>query len=286
MVRMLVPRYRYVKVSSLIHGLDAASKGIWLLAVNVLAFLLPDPFWLGLLFLSAVLVGLLANLGWRRLFEAMKPLKSFVLFLLFGPLLIATPALLTYPSLQSVPLLVAEGLDYGLMLCVRFGCMMYSGLIFLMATKPKDFINSLMRIGLPYRYGFALISVFSLIPTFEAEANIIKYAQMSRGLDYSGCKCSFIRKTINYFNYTLKPLLISSLRRADMLAISMDSGCFGAYKSRTSLHENKMDGNDAFFILVVISLSLLATYGTLTGYIRPMFDFSTFVKSILRLLSY
>lgn len=162
--------------------------------------------------------------------------------------------------------------------------MMYSGLIFLMATKPKDFINSLMRLGLPYRYGFALISVFSLIPTFEVEANTIKYAQMARGLDYSGCKCSFIRKTINYFNYTLKPLLISSLRRADMLAISMDSGCFGAYKSRTFLHEMRWKKNDALFISIVITLSLLAVYSTITGYIRPLFDFSNFVKSILRLL--
>lgn len=286
MARMLAPRYRYVNIPSPIHGLDAASKGIWLLAINILAFLLPDPFWLGLLFLSAVVVGLLANLGWRRLFEALKPLKSLVLFLLFGPLFIAIPALLTYPSLQSIPLLVAEGLDYGLMLCARFGCMMYSGLIFLMATKPKDFINSLMRLGLPYRYGFALISVFSLIPTFEVEANTIKYAQMARGLDYSGRKYSFIRKTSNYFNYTLKPLLISALRRADMLAISMDSGCFGAYKSRTFLHEVRWNKNDALFISIVVSLSLLVVYSTLMGYIRPLFDFSTFVKSILRLFSY
>ena len=162
--------------------------------------------------------------------------------------------------------------------------MMYSGLIFLMATKPKDFINSLMRIGLPYRYGFALISVFSLIPTFDVEANTIKYAQMARGLDYTGRKYSFIRKATDYFDYTLKPMLISSLRRADMLAISMDSGCFGAYRSRTFLHEMRWKRIDALFTSLVVSLTLLTVYCTLMGYIRPLFDFSTFVKSILRLL--
>ena len=84
MARVFAPRYRYVNTSSPIHGLDAASKGIWLLAINILAFLLPDPFWLGLLFLSAVVVGLLANLGWRRLCVAFRSLKSLVLFLLLA----------------------------------------------------------------------------------------------------------------------------------------------------------------------------------------------------------
>ena len=261
------------------HSLSPVSKTVWLVCVSVLAFVLPDPLWLSLLFLSVLSVGLAARLGWGRLLDAMRPLRPLLLIMLFSPAFMLLPGLQELSPGSSPPMLLLEGIMYGLTLTLRFACMIYSALIFLMTTKMKDFVYSMARLGVPYRYAYMVITVFRLIPLFETEVNNVRHAQMARGLGLE--KTGVLRKYANYIKYTVKPMLISSLRRGMALAISMDSACFGIYKKRTYIHEVNNSRADFVFSAAISLLTVLIFYASFTGMLLPLFNFSETIKTLL-----
>jgi energy-coupling factor transporter transmembrane protein EcfT len=273
-------RYGYINVSSRIHDLNPLSKTLWLLCINLLSFLLLDLGWLALLFLSIFGIGLAGKLGWKRLIEAMKPLKFLILIFLIFPPIVTLQGFVAMPSENnSIPGLLVEGIAYGATIALRFGCIMYSAVIFLMTTKTKDFVYSMAKLGLPYRYAFMLMAIFQLIPSFELEANHIKYAQMARGLRLEGS--NFFKKYQNFVKYTIQPILISALRKGIELAISMDSACFGIYRNRTYLEEVKSSQFDLIFSLTIILFTTITFYLSITGNLPSILNFSEILKKLL-----
>ncbi len=143
----------------------------------------------------------------------------------------------------------------------------------------KDFVYSMTKLGMPYRYAYMIITVFRLIPLLEDEVNNIGQAQMARGLGFE--RTGVFRKYSNYIKYTVKPVLISSLRRGRALAISMDSACFGIYNKRTYVDEVNNSKADFAFSIVVSVLTVLILYATFTGVLTPLFSFSETIKALL-----
>ncbi|MBS7609972.1 energy-coupling factor transporter transmembrane protein EcfT [Candidatus Bathyarchaeota archaeon] len=273
-------RYSYVNVQSRVHDLNPLSKTLWLLCINLLSFVLPDPAWLAILFLTIFCIGFTARLGLKRLVDAMKPLKFPIFIFLIFPPIITLQGLVTMPSENTaVTPLILEGIAYGTIIALRFSCIIYSALIFLMTTKTKDFVYSITRLGIPYRYGFMLMTIFQLIPSFEAEMNNIKYAQMARGLILEGN--TFFKKYRNFFKYTIQPILISSLRKGIELATAMDSACFGIYKNRTYLEEVKYSNLDFILSFISIISTIIVFYLYITGNIPILLNFSETLRKLL-----
>lgn len=148
-----------------------------------------------------------------------------------------------------------------------------------MTTKTKDFVYSITRLGLPYRYGFMLMAIFQLIPSFEAEMNNIKYAQMARGLILEGN--TFLKKYKNFFKYTIQPILISALRKGIELSTAMDSACFGIYRNRTYLEGIKYSKLDSILSLISTLSTMLVFYLYITGNLPILFNFSETLRKLL-----
>lgn len=273
---MITPRYTYVNVHSKFHDLNPISKALWLLCVNVLAVLVSDITWLSLIFLLVFATGLVAKLGLRRLLGAMKPLRPLIIILFFSPTFMLLPGFRDL-SLDSSPvMLLVEGVAYGITLTLRFSCVIYAAFVFMMATKLKDFVYAMTKLGVPYRYGFMLIIIFRLIPSFEMEANNVTYAQMARGLRLE--KTGILRRYVNFIKYTVKPVLISSLRRGLVLATSMDSACFGAYEKRTYIDNVTESRTDIIFSSILLSTTVLIVYASFVGRLPILFDFSETIR--------
>jgi energy-coupling factor transport system permease protein len=120
-----------------------------------------------------------------------------------------------------------------------------------------------MRAGLPYRYGFALITALRLVPTFEQEGEIVYSAQLARGMRYD---VRSPRRFLTLARQFVLPLLISALGKVDALAVSMEGRCFGKYRRRTFLREVRatwLDGVALGALLlgaVVLAISTLAQW--------------------------
>ena len=275
---MITPKYTYVNVRSKFHDLNPISKALWLLCISILAMLVSDIVWLSLIFLSVFVTGLVAKLGLKRLLSAMRPLRPLIIILLFSPTFMLLPGLGDLTSSSSPIILLIEGIAFGITLALRFGCVIYATLVFMMTTRLKDFVYALTTLGVPYRYGFMLITIFRLIPSFEIEVNNIGYAQMARGLRLE--KTGILRRFIRFMKYMVKPMLISSLRRGLTLAISMDSACFGIYEKRTYLDDVAISRADLIFSLILLSVTVLIVYASLVGKLLILFDFSETIRRL------
>jgi energy-coupling factor transport system permease protein len=98
-----------------------------------------------------------------------------------------------------------------------------------------------MRAGLPYRYGFALITALRLVPTFEQEGQVVYNAQLARGVRYD---VRSPRRFLTLARQFVLPLLVSALGKVDALAVSMEGRCFGKYPTRTFLREVRATWRD------------------------------------------
>jgi len=275
---LITPRYTYVNVHSKFHDLNPISKAIWLLCMNVLAVFVSDIAWLSFIFLLVFATGLMAGLGLKRLLGAMKLLRPLIIILFFSPAFILLPELRSLSPGSSPAMLLIEAIAYGVTLVLRFSCIIYAVLVFMMTTKLKDFVYAITKLGVPYRYSFMLMIIFRLIPSFERDVNNVMYAQMARGLRLD--KTSILKRYTNFIKYTVKPVLISSLRKGLTLAISMDSACFGAYKKRTFLDEVTYSRTDLVFSSILLSITVLIVYASFTGRLPTLFNFSETIRRL------
>ena len=144
---------------------------------------------------------------------------------------------------------VAEGALIGLRLTI----MLTMGLVFLACTRIEDVAAGLQRLGLPFTAAFSLTLAFRLLPLFAASASTITQAQACRGLDLG--EGGLIKRTRRYLPL-LVPLVLSSLRSADRLAVALESRGLGMAPHRTSVIETPF--GPAEVILAGVSLILAA----------------------------
>jgi len=151
-----------------------------------------------------------------------------------------------------------EKLEFSLRMVFRFLGIVFSGILF-SKNDPNEFAYSLMKIGVPYRFGFTLVFTFRLVPLFDFESNMIRKAQRARGIELEG-----VRSVLNFVRYTFLPLLYSALERVDSFTQSMEGRCFGIYKKRTFYRETMFDKKD---YLVTIGMFLILAFSIYWRYL-------------------
>ena len=135
--------------------------------------------------------------------------------------------------------------------------MIWMSYLFVLTTEPNALAYGLMQAGLPYRYGFALITALRLVPVFEQEGQTVYQAQLARGIAYDrGGPRRFVTLARQFF----LPLLVSALGKVDALAVSMEGRCFGKYPRRTFLRQVRFTRRDALALgVLALSLATLVT---------------------------
>lgn len=149
-----------------------------------------------------------------------------------------------------------DRLNYASAMALRLNALIFAGLIFLSVTRIEEFTYGLNKLGLPFRVSFALTLAFRLVPSFILSAQTTVQAQKSRGLDLeSGNLIQRIKK----FTPLLIPILATSLRNTELLAIALECKGFGIKKIRTSYLDYKFGRND-FLTFAVMAVTGFAFF--------------------------
>ena len=151
------------------------------------------------------------------------------------------------------------GLAAGAYVGGRFLAVVLCSYLFVLTTDPSDLAYALMQAGLPYRFGFALVTALRLVAVFEEEGQTVYRAQLARGVQYD---VRSPRRLLVLARQFLLPLLISALGKVDGLAVSMEGRCFGKYPTRTFLKQVRFTRADAAFTAL-----LLAAAAATVGYL-------------------
>ena len=111
-------------------------------------------------------------------------------------------------------------------------------------------LTPLKKIHFPaHELAMMMTIALRFIPTLMEEADKIRKAQMARGADFeSGNVIARAKAMIPI----LIPLFVSAFRRADELAMAMESRCYHGGEGRTKLHQLKLGRGDLIAVLVTV----------------------------------
>lgn len=80
--------------------------------------------------------------------------------------------------------------------------------MFIVTTNPDEFASSLNKIGIPYRFSYAVSIALRYIPTIQEDFITISKAQQAKGIDVSKkigflkrIKCIIYATSINLFKH-------------------------------------------------------------------------------------
>jgi energy-coupling factor transport system permease protein len=179
----------------------------------------------------------------------------FLIQLLFtsGDIVIIHLIPLTSPVFPGALTVTTAGVSLGLSMTLRFLVIVLSSFWFISITDPNRLASSLMQVGLPYRYGFMLVTALRFLPQFEIESNTVRNAQLTRGIRLQK---HGIKNIYNHVKFTLRPLIFSALQKAETLARSMEGRGFGLYKTRTFVDKAELTKGDLMAISIILSTTI------------------------------
>ena len=250
----------YFSGKSLLHRLYPLTKLVWLILGTVLLLILTNS-WIILFLTCTCLIALLRIYPriWHVRGFRLVNLTGFVLFLLYL-LFNKTGDILLNPG-HSLMQITSGGLMTGLRFSGRFMTIVFLSYLFILTTEPSDLAYALMKLGLPYRYGFMLVTALRLGPILEDEGQTIYKAQLTRGVRYDQ---GGPKKVILLTTQFLTPLLISALQRADSLVFSMEGRGFDQYPERTFRSRTKPSQLDLIFNIlaaIIASACIIINFG-------------------------
>jgi len=256
MVRKLV----YRPGQTFLHRLYPLTKLAWLLLGSILVFIFTEGVILAIFALLCLLaVTILFPDIWRVRGTRLACLTGFFLFALYI-LFEKSGTTLFDPGLNFFRV-TDSGVDMGLRIAGRFLSIIILSYLFILSTNPSDLAYALMKLGLPYRYGFMLVTALRLAPILEDEGSTIYRAQLVRGIRYDR---GGLKRWVLLTTQFITPLLISALRRADKLVFSMEGRGFGQFPERTFRQRSAPTPLDLSFNLSMMALAgifLLINFG-------------------------
>ena len=148
-----------------------------------------------------------------------------------------------------------EALRYGLAMAIRLNLLLLTGIIFLSTTRIEEVTVGLQALGMSFRVGFALSFAFRMVPLlFDAGATVVQ-AQRARGMDFeSGGVIERVRR----YAPLMIPMILSTIRGADLTAMALESRGFGAGYRRTSYLEFRWGVGDAVTLIVLVGISIFS----------------------------
>lgn len=254
---------QYVPGNSFIHKLDARVKILFSLFFIIDLFLIKDFSGYIVIFIFTMLAIAISKIQLRYIYKGLKPI--FILMLitaLFNVFLTRGEELLWQFGFLKV---YKEGIVIAVFMILRLVFLIIGTSLLTLTTSPielTDAIEKLLspfkKIGLPaHELAMMMTIALRFIPTLIDETDKIMKAQKARGADFENG--SLIQRAKSLIPL-LVPLFISSFRRADELAMAMESRCYRGGEGRTRMKIPKITYRDYISVGVLVLLTAIIIY--------------------------
>lgn len=251
---------QFVPGHSLLHRLNPVTKIVVTLITTAAIFIAPG--WEGLALAAAYVLLILVLIG-RLAVNSLKGLKPLWILLLvtfiFQALAVPGDAVFAVGFIK----VSWQGLERAVFLTGRIMMVVLLTSALTLTTSPlaltrgiENILNPFKKWGLPvHELAMMMTIALRFIPTLLMEADTVIKAQRSRGSDLTGGSFSKRIKALVPF---IVPLIAGSLRRAEELAIAMESRCYRGDFKRTYMHKLIMQTRD-YLALVITAAFLIIT---------------------------
>ena len=243
-----------------IHKLDPRTKLVFVILYIVVLFLAK---WFVSYLLVAAFLGAVIWISKIHLSVIFKSLKPLLLIIILTAVLN-----LFYSSGEPIVKfwifkITKEGIFNAVFMALRIMLLVAGTFMLTYTTSPisltdglESLLSPLKKIKLPVHELAMMMSIaLRFIPTLIEETDKIMSAQKARGADFE--TGSLIQRAKALLP-VLVPLFVSAFRRADELAVAMESRCYHGGEGRTSMKQPKMLRRDwAALIIGVVFLAAM-----------------------------
>lgn len=249
---------QYFPGNSAIHRLDPRTKLIGMIAYIAIVFVIDALLLFALPAAFVLATALIAGLPLSYLVRSLKPIRLLLAFMFVINLFMIKTG---DPLLEWGFLRVTwGGVRQAVYITLRLALLLLGTSLMTLTTTPialtdgmEKLLAPLSKIGFPaHELSMMMTIALRFIPTLIEEADKIMKAQMARGADFESG--NLIRRAKSMVP-VLVPLFISAFRRADELAMAMESRCYHGGEGRTRMHVLKLRPADGF---AALALALMA----------------------------
>ena len=257
---------QYFPGDTIVHRLDPRTKLICVILFIVALFLAVN--WTGYIIVIAatVLFMILSRISPKRIFSGLKPMIFII---------ILTGALNMFYT-KGTPvaegwMITWEGIERAVQMILRITLLISGTFLLTYTTSPIAITDGLEMLLKPLKlirfpvHEMTLMMSMALrfIPTLIEETDKIMSAQRARGADF---ETGSLIKRAKALLPILVPLFVSSFRRADELAVAMESRCYHGGEGRTRMKQLRFETRDyvtlllfVMFLAVMIVLKKIAS---------------------------
>ena len=246
---------QFVAGNSVIHKLDPRTKIAMMILYIAMTFLVKRIYFMAIPFAYLVLELVLSGISLRYILNALKPIR-FLLILMFILNLFFTSGTTVWLDLGFWKL-TGEAVLQSCFLSIRIILLVAGASMLTLTTSPIALTDGIEKLHAPLKifhfpaHELAMMMTIALrfVPTLMDESEKIRNAQMSRGADFESGN---IFRRVKSMIPILIPLFVSSFRKADELAIAMESRCYHGGEGRTRMKQLRFRKEDLFAILITL----------------------------------
>lgn len=256
---------QYYNTQSAIHRLDARLKVLLTIAFMVMIFFATNAWGYLALFVFIFAVAVFSNVPLNIIARSVRPLMYILIFtFLLNVLFIQGETELFSWWVIRV---TREALIQAVMMTLRLLYLVMGTSLLTLTTSPIELTDGMERLMSPLKvfrfpaHELAMMMSIALrfIPTLLDEADKTMKAQASRGADFE--TGGLITRAKNIVPLLI-PLFVSAFKRADDLALAMESRCYRGGKGRTSMKVFRLEARDGIaFVLLAMMFYCIVMWG-------------------------
>lgn len=254
---------QFLPGDSFVHKLDPRIKIIISFIFIITLFIVNN--YTGYIFITlfTLFFIMISKVPVKYIFKGLKPIIWIIIFTAVFNLAL-TPGTTVY---KIGPVNITDkGIYTSVFMVLRLIFLIIGTSLLTLTTSPillTDGIESLLRpfkkIGVPsHELAMMMTIALRFIPTLLDETDKIMKAQMARGADFESGN---LIKRAKSLVPILVPLFINSFKRADELALAMESRCYRGGEGRTRLKQLKYSYRDllaGIFTVMLVCVSILS----------------------------
>ncbi|MEG1548546.1 MAG: energy-coupling factor transporter transmembrane component T [Clostridia bacterium] len=246
---------QYFPGNSAVHRLDPRTKLVLMIAYIVMVFLVSNIMLFIVPLLFVILATWVSGVPISYLWKSLKPLRWILIFMTFINLfVIKTGNVLVEWWIIRI---TDDGIRQAIFIALRLMLLVSGTSLMTLTTTPIALTDGLERLLSPLKvlkfpaHELAMMMTIALrfIPTLLEETDKIMKAQLARGADFESGNIIARAKSMIPI---LVPLFVSAFRRADELAMAMESRCYHGGEGRTRMRILRFHAGDAVAALIVV----------------------------------
>lgn len=252
---------QFIDTGSFLHRMDSRIKLILTILYVVCLFLIDSPLAYAVFCLFTLFLIIFSKIPVKVIIKGLKPMIFILVFtVLINIFMIPGERVFSLDVFGFFSLGVSrEGIVSALFMAVRIVFLVIGTSLLTLTTTPIMLTDGVEKLLKPFNkikvpsHEIAMMMTIAIrfIPTLAEETDKIIKAQTARGADFESGN---IIKRGKAMIPILVPLFVSAFRRADDLAVAMDSRCYHGGENRTRMKELKITSKDILAFLVVTVL--------------------------------